>query len=352
MIPLFIISNRPFTGKTFLSLGIGLSLKEKGFKVGYLKPVGSHPVKVGKALYAADSIFMKEALDLQEPLDVISPFVMNYESQESLLRGDHHDVRKAVMDAFMAQSGKDVLIVGGSGSIFNGYAFGIDIFQIIKELKGRVLVVDYWKAENTADTILGLANIVKDNVIGGIINKVPPSALAYVRTEVSGFLEKSGVPLIGAFPKDSVLESITVRQLKDLLSGNVLCCEDRLDEFVEHFSVGAMDVDSALNHFRRQHNKAVITGAHRSDIQLAAMETSTKCIILTGGMHANDIVIKRAEARGVPLISVSEDTFTVIDTIETAIGKTRIREKGKIDRAKELVAAGLDFQRLLKALGR
>lgn len=352
MIPLFIISNRPFTGKTFLSLGIGLSLKDKGYKVGYIKPVGSHPLKVGKALYAADSIFMKEALNLDEPLNVISPFVMNYESQESLLRGDHHDVRRSVMDAFDAQADKDVLIVGGSGSVFNGFSFGIDIFQIIRELQGKVIIVDYWKAENSADTILGLANLVKENVVGGIINRVPASALAYVRSEVSAFMEKAGVPLIGAFPKDSLLESITVRQLKDLLNGKVLCCEDSLDEFVEHFSVGAMDVDSALNYFRRLHNKAVITGAHRSDIQLAAMETSTKCIILTGGLQANDMVIKRAEAKGIPLISVSEDTFTVIDTIETAIGKTRIREKGKISRAKELVAAGLDFQRLLKALGK
>lgn len=352
MIPLFIISNSPFTGKTFLSLGIGLSLKERGYKVGYIKPIGSHPVKVGKALYAADSIFMKEALDLQDPLDVISPFVMNYESQESLLKGDQQKASEKVKNAFSAQADKDVLIVGGSGSIFNGFSFGIDIFQIIRELNGKVLIVDAWKAENTADTILGLANLVKDHVVGGIINRVPQSALAYVRTEVSGFLEKQGVPLIGAFPKDSLLESITVRQLKDLLGGSLLCCEEALDEYVEHFSVGAMDVDSALNYFRRLHNKAVITGAHRSDIQLAAMETSTKCIILTGGLQANEVVVKRAEAKGIPILSVNEDTFSVIDTIETAIGKTRIREKGKTARAKEMVAAGIDFQRLLKTLGR
>ncbi|MDX9715494.1 MAG: phosphotransacetylase family protein [Dissulfurispiraceae bacterium] len=352
MIPLFIISNTPFTGKTFLSLGIGLSLKERGLKVGYIKPVGSHPVKVGRMLYAADSIFMKEALALDDPLDVISPFVMNYEAQESLLKGDYHDVLKKVMDAFKAQSDKDVLIVGGSGSIFNGYSFGIDIFKMIRELEGRVIIVDSWKAENTADTILGLANLLKENIAGGIINKVPLSALTYVRTEVSSFLERSGVPLIGAFPNDSLLESISVRHLMDLLGGRLLCCEEGLDEYVEHFSVGAMDVDNALNYFRRLHNKAVITGAHRSDIQLAAMETSTKCIILTGGLQTNDVVVKRAEAKGIPILSVSEDTFTVIDTIETAIGKTRIREASKTARAKEMVAAEIDFERLLKTLRR
>ena len=43
--------------------------------------------------------------------------------------------------------------------------------------------------------------------------------------------------------------------------------------------IGAMDVDSALSYFRRTPNKAVITGAHRTDIQLVAMETLTKCIL-------------------------------------------------------------------------
>lgn len=48
---------------------------------------------------------------------------------------------------------------------------------------------------------------------------------------------------------------------------------------VEHLMIGAMDVDSALTYFRRKPNKAVITGGDRPDIQLAALETSTKCTI-------------------------------------------------------------------------
>ncbi len=127
----------------------------------------------------------------------------------------------------------------------------------------------------------------------------------HVKETVKPFLEKKGVTIFGVFPRDKCLESMTVAQLNEILNGKVLCCEDKLDEFVENFLIGAMDVDSALNYFRRTPNKAVITGAHRSDIQLAALETSTQCIILTGGFTTNDVVLGKAQAKGIPILSVA-----------------------------------------------
>jgi hypothetical protein len=48
---------------------------------------------------------------------------------------------------------------------------------------------------------------------------------------------------------------------------------------------------------------------------------------------------------------VAEDTFTAID-IEAAAGKTRIREEGKIARAKGLIEIEFDMKRFLTAVGR
>src|SRR5208283_268604 len=161
------------------------------------------------------------------------------------------------------------------------------------------------------------------------------------------FIEKAGVPIYGIFRKDKLLEAVTVRHLVDELNGKVLCCEDKLTEFVENFSIGAMDVDSALSYFRRTPNKAVITGAHRTDIQLVAMETSTRCIIITGGLSTNEVVMGKAQSKGIPIISVSLDTFTVVDRIEAVAGRTNIRQKEKQLRIKELINSQFDMDRLL-----
>lgn len=351
MVPIFIVSNCGYTGKTLLALGLALNLIEKGYKVGYIKPIGRTPVKRGKDVYDEDAVFIKEVLSLPDPLGVISPFVSTYETQSLLFEERLGDVKKRITDALKSQADKDFVLIGGAGNLFEGAVLDINALSLLKELNGHALMVESWRGDISMDTLLGGYRLLGKNFTGGILNKVPTNSMAHVRDDVRPFLEKKGVRVLGVFQKDSVLESITVRQLVEALNGTVLCCEDRLDESVEHFSVGAMDVDSALRYFRRTPNKAVITGAHRSDIQLAAMETSTKCIILTGGLHTNEVVLGKAQSLGIPIISVKDDTFTTIEKIDSVSGKTRIREKGKIDRAKELISAGFDMEGFLKAVG-
>lgn len=343
MIPILVASTTPFAGRTFVSLGLALKLQEMNFSIGYLKPLGTVPVKSGKDIYDADALFAKEMLNLPEPIEVISPFVLDVDQQNRLLAGGLKDAQKKVLAAFNGMRKKDFVIIGGANDLFEGSPAGLDTLSLAAALKAFVLLVEPWRGDSSVDAIYGCAKLLGRQFCGAVLNKVPESALAHVKQHAKPFLEKNGLSLFGAFPKDRFLESVTVRQLNEILNGKLLCCEDRLDEHVEHFLVGAMDVDSALTYFRRTPNKAVITGAHRSDIQLAAMETSTKCIIVTGGFQSNEVVLGKARATGTPILSVSDDTFTTIDKIETRMGKSSIREKRKLDRAKKILEADFDM---------
>jgi len=102
-----------------------------------------------------------------------------------------------------------------------------------------------------------------------------------------------------------------------------------------------------MNSLRTKPGKAVITGGDRADIQLAALETSTKCLILTGGLYTNDVVLGRAVSKGVPVVSVSRDTFSTIEAIEGLIGRTGISEKEKINRAYSLFEDCFDMEGFL-----
>jgi BioD-like phosphotransacetylase family protein len=352
MIPIFVASNTGYAGRTFISLGLALKLMEMGYKVGMMKPYGAVPVKTGNDVYDADAQFIKETLALDEPLDAISPFVMSFEEQTLLFQGKTIDAKKRVLAAYKSFGKKDFVIMCGASDLFEGALLGIDAVSLAGELKAQVLLVEPWRGEISADSLFGAKTILGKQFAGGVINKVPETMTEYVKNTVKPFLDKKAVPIFGVVPRDKYLESVTVKQLKEILNGTVLCCEDRLDEFVENFLIGAMDVDSALNYFRRTPNKAVITGAHRSDIQLAALETSTKCIILTGGFQTNEVVLGKARARGIPILTVSDDTFSAIDKIEFRMGKTSIREKRKMERAKELISAGFDMYGFLKKLGK
>ena len=74
----------------------------------------------------------------------------------------------------------------------------------------------------------------------------------------------------------------------------------------------------------------MITGGDRPDIQLAALETSTKCLILTGNLHPSPIILNRAEELGVPMILVGQDTMTAMQTIEKFFGRSRFHQIKKL----------------------
>ncbi len=347
---IFILSLQPFAGKTFVTIGLLNKLIEKGYTTGYIKPLGLTPQLVGSSVYDTDAVLIKELFRLKEPLDIISPFVVTYETMNYLLKGKLGDIREKIKDSIAKMKDKDFLIIGGAGNLFTGAILGIDALSLVKETDSKVMVVENFSGDSTIDNLTGLKKLIDKDFLGAVINRIPLNTLPYVRENIKPFLEKQGVRIFGLFEKDEILESITVRDLVALLGGRVLCCEDRIDELVEHFTVGAMDVDSALKYFRRIPNKAVITGAHRSDIQLAAMETSTKVIILTGGTSANDVVIAKAISKGIPLVSVEQDTYTTVDRIEFMLGKVRIKEPRKIERLREMFEGSFDTGVFLEAV--
>jgi BioD-like phosphotransacetylase family protein len=115
---------------------------------------------------------------------------------------------------------------------------------------------------------------------------------------------------------------------------------------VETLSIGAMNVNSAMEFFRRRRNMAVVTGADRTDIQLAALEASTQCLILTGAGEPLPQLISRAEELDVPLLKVDHDTLTTVEVIERTFGHVRLNEAVKATYAFRLVEEHCQFDRL------
>ncbi|MCS7231719.1 MAG: phosphotransacetylase family protein [Elusimicrobiota bacterium] len=348
---IYIISMNNYAGKTVVGIGLINILIEKGYKVGYIKPIGTIPQVIGSCVYDASALLVKKIFSLEEKDEIISPFVATYDVIQSVIReGTTIEIKKKILNAIESINNKDFLIMSAAGDFFTGAIFGLNLVDFIKEIDAKVLLVESFANELIVDNIIGVYNILKDNIVGCVINRIPKNVLKYVEKDLKSFLEKKGIKVFGCFEKDEILGALTVRDLVSILDGKVLCCEDKLDEIVEHYSIGAMDVSNAFKYFKRINNKAVITGSHRTDIQLAALETSTKVIILTGGTGVNDVVLAKAISCGVPLVSVEYDTFSVVDKIELVVGKVRIKEGEKIDKIKKMFKEKFDLERFLEAL--
>ncbi|MFQ5456148.1 MAG: phosphotransacetylase family protein [Nitrospirota bacterium] len=352
MTVLYIASTNPYSGKSLIILGLGLRLKEDGLKIGYMKPLGKLPSIAGDKVIDEDAMFMKETLELDEPIEYISPFVLTQDLFTQALKGENMDILKNIKLAYdHISKEKDCVLIGGAGNLYDGGFLNIPPYKIIKSLNAKVLLIDPYINETCIDCIIAAKEGLGKRLIGVVLNRVLPNSMEYVKELVIPFLTKKGVDILGVLPQDNILNAITVRQVNDVLNGNILCCEERLSEMVENFSIGAMNVEDALRYFLMSLNKAVITGGDRSDIQLAAMETSTKCLILTGGQYPNDLIVSKAKDKGVPIISVKDDTLTTIKRLESITGKIRIRESAKVTRAVNLLKDNLDYRSLYNKLG-
>jgi len=342
-----------YSGRTLVCLGMGFRFIRDGLNIGYCKPLGTLPVQVGSAETDEDAVFVAQALGISAPPELLCPVPLTDALVKREMKTHSSAFEQKVLHAHEElKKGKDLMLVGGMGSLIEGRFVHLSGLELVGLLDAKVVIVDRHDAETSClDHILHMKDQLGDRLVGVILNKVHAERVSVVEKEISPFLKRHSINVLGILPNDDVLSSVSVGELRDILDGEIICREDMQDVLIEKISIGAMNVESAVKYFEKNENKAVITGGDRLDIQLAAIETSTNCLVLTGDMYPNDIIIHRASERGVSIILVKTDTLSTIERFESSIFKLRIRTPKKIDRAAQLVNNAVDFDTIYKSLG-
>ncbi|HMK50203.1 MAG TPA: phosphotransacetylase family protein [Thermodesulfovibrionales bacterium] len=352
MTTLYVGSTGGFTGKTLVSMGLGHKFLNDGFKVGYIKPVGILPVKVNGTLTDNDAWRIYRALNLKDPLEEICPVVLTQELMVKSYLKDVKGLMSKIEKSFgLLSKDKDIMIVGGYGSIYTGSFLDLQGIKIIKRLDAKVVVVVKYEGEYIADYVLQAKKDLKERFLGVILNKVTPEYKRSVEEYVEPFFKRKGIDILGSLPHDPVIGSITVEELNEMLGSKVLCGHEKLGNLVEHFLIGAMQVDKAIEYFKKTRNNAVIVGGDRADIQLSAMETGSVCLILTGDLYPSEMIISRAEEKEIPILSVREDTYSIAKKLEKLSSRLRLRDKSKVERGMSIVTGHVDFQTIYRKLG-
>jgi uncharacterized protein len=351
---LYITGAERYSGKTATCLALGLRLQMDGYRVGYLKPLSLQPWRIGNKIVDEDAAFVRQVLNLSaEPWD-LSPVVITPEFlHRRLTDPEPEDLMAKVTAAYQKVSQDiDVLILEGGGSLREGYVFGLPTVGVVDKLGCQSLVIAKYREDvRMLDDVLSTQARLGKSFCGILINRVPDDAQDFVSKIAVPFLEKKQVAVFGILPELRGLSALTVGELIKLLDAEVLTKYQRSEALVENLTVGAMTAEAALSRFRRSSNKAVITGGDRTDIQLAALETSTTCLILTGNLHPNLLVIKQAEEFGIAVLLVRGNTMETIEQIEKFFGKTRLAQTDKLIQFQSLLDAHLDKERLYRAIG-
>jgi BioD-like phosphotransacetylase family protein len=345
---LYVVSTGPLSGKSAVSLAGALALRAQGIAVSYMKPVGASLMCFGGGYIDEDAFVAWSALGIDAPWEFASPVLLTDELRAAPLSGPVKGLDDKILEALdYLSKDNDLVIMEGLGRTFDGISLGLSCPAVAELTNAAVLAVIAYRPDLDLDSILYCKKTYGDRLIGVIINGAPARLSDTIRHDLSPFIEQHGVNLIGISARDQVLRSISVADLVEELGGEVLCAEDHLDELVETFTLGAMSGDAAFRFFQRKAHKAVITGGDRSDVILAALRTSTTCIVLTGNLRPAVRVLSAAADQGVPLILVKDDTLSTTERVERAIGHVRLSSPKQIARLRETTS---EYGELIKAV--
>ncbi len=350
---IYITSLERGTGKTVISLALAYLMRERGLKVGAFKPFSLATATLEGKPVDESVLTLKSILEMSESLDVINPVVVASPSSyiEKVLSAKREEIEQKISESWNAIATRyEVVLVLGYRSCTHMILGKIPEIELASRLGCAVLAV----VTPSAPDILGelaylrhLCESYKIEFLGVILNRVRSQV---DREEWTSAIEMMGIDILGIVPEIPSLHNPTLRDLVREIGGRVICCDNALDTTFEHVLVGAMSPDLASRYFRAISGKVVITGGDRADLIMLALETDTRAIILTGGVHPSPRVVAEAERRNVPLIVVPYDTYTTVRLIHSMCGKIRPGDR-RLEIVKAQVARHINVDRILERMG-
>lgn len=313
---IFITSTSSSAGKT--TIGLCLALNYPG-KVGYFKPISENE----------DTYLFKNVLALKEP-----------EEKLSLRNGDLKQQFKEL------SHNKDLLIVESGPDLSYGAYKKLSASEIAKTLELEPVIVTADSPETIVDKLV-MGQACFSAIQGVVINKVSYAHLNETASFVVPALEKVGLPVLGVIPSYKMLRTITARDVKNYLNAETVC-EEGIDNRIDNILIGAMSFDSALTYFRRYADKVVITGGDRAEIMLAAMQTSTACIVATGGVRPSPPVIKTAVESKIPILLVKGHTYEAAKKVEEIKPTIAPEDHEKLEVIKKRIFRHMDVKALFE----
>ncbi len=352
MVGIYVGATSGYSGKNMIAMGIGLKLQKEGYRVGYMKPVGALPQEKNGVLGDADAFFVQDILGLAENPALVTPVVVDQDFKMKAFTGKCDDLMPRIKAAYEELGkDKDVMIVAGSGSMYSGKYCGLDGVSVVKALGIKAIVIDRYVKELNYDYLLSMKERLGDQLLGVLLNDIPPVFKEELDTLLHPFLESKGIKVLGKIPSDPLMGAIKVADLADRLGGRIITAQDKSERVVENFLIGTMQVENFMTHFRKSKKSAIIVGGDRSDVQLVALEGQCQCLVLTGNLYPNDIIMTRAEVLEVPIVVVRDDTFTVAKKMEAILSRHKLRDVIKIQHGSQLVSSIIDFPFMKDALG-
>lgn len=361
MTRLYVSATQQHDGKTTTCLGLVKAFRDAGKRVHFIKPVGQRYMEKDGFKIDEDALLMQHVFGDHLSLASMSPVAVPrgftaeyiYHRDPSSL---YEQIDRAVSEV---DRDVDVTIVEGTGHAGVGSVFDCSNADVARHLGAKAVIVSGGGIGRCIDEIClnrALFEQAGVPVIGTIINKVLKPKYDKIAPVVRQGLANKGLRCFGVVPYVPELTFPTIEQIRHELDLAVLCGEDRMNVRARSVIVAAMGPVNTIGFIKN--GTLVITPGDRVDnilISLAAHfvsqadAPSVSGILLSGGFIPHFTILNLLKQAAVPVLSCSDDTYSVSAKIQKFVVKIGVRDADKVQQAFDLVSEYVDTQAILKA---
>lgn len=365
---IFVAATGQHVGKTTSTLGLVMNLFEKGFRVGYCKPVGQKFVSMDGWIADKDAVLFSDFLKFSMNPDVHSPVIIGPGVTKRYIEDSaQFDFENRILHASeVLENEFDIVVYEGTGHPGVGTVVDLSNAKVAKMLGCGVVMIVEGGIGNTIDRLeMSLALFREQNVpiFGVIVNKV----FVEKKEEIEYYLRKKfkqiGIPLLGVLPYDKALSFPIMDAINQAVEGKVVLNEDCLGNRVEDIVAGSL-IDE--DEFVASKNVLLVVSYRRLDEALEKIDEISKAhelpesplsglIVTSDGRHER--WYERADfnkpyliENRIPVITTTLDTYGSVVKISRIEVKINTKTPWKIKRAVELIREHVDMDALIEQL--
>jgi len=347
-------------GKTTTSLGLLAAIRERGLRLGFLKPVGQRYLVVEGTRADEDAVLMSEVFGLPHALDDMSPVTLPRRFTTDFILGRiRDDLGAAVVEAYRrVEADSDVVVIEGTGHAGVGAVVGLSNARAAAMLDAPVIIVSEGGVGRPIDEIVLNRSLFQEHgvrILGAVVNKVDVEAHPDLPDVLRAGLAQHGVELLGCIPYSELLANPSLELVVTHLDGELLSGEAAPGQTIGWVAIGAMQAVHAVELLRDR--TLVITPGDRDDLLRAAVAANRGAsvprvigLVLTGGFRPPEPVLDELRRAGIFAYLVPTDTYRTAQAVDEILVKTHPTDTEKISTIIELVAGALDVDSLLTRL--
>lgn len=225
---IFITATDTGVGKTVVAAGLALALKDRGIRVGVMKPVATGCYGNDGHLISQDAVYLLEAAENDNPVWASpsryrNPLAPSVAAMIEKREVDLKQIRRAYQEL---QKEYDFIIVEGVGGLMVPLTKDYFVSHLIREFKLPVVIVSRATLGTINHTLLTVdAAAVRGFDIRGIIfNRIPKANFSLAEiTNPKVIHELTSIPILGSIPEmdDIDIDSCRFGKLKEVFKERV-----------------------------------------------------------------------------------------------------------------------------------